>query len=198
MSGGKHSPRSEVADNDYAIGQLIDTLSHSPIWPHCAVFIIEDDAQDGPDHVDAHRTTAFVVSPFIKAHSVDHRFYNTNSMLRSIELLLNLPPMNLNDAVASPIEDWDQTPTNAPAYSAILPDIKYIAETNTPRAQLPETDPRNKLARQSEAMNFDQADKAPAGLLNQIIWKSVKGPDSKMPPPKKSLATFVPDDDDDD
>ncbi len=198
MSGGKHSPRSEVADNDYAVGQLIETLSHSPIWNHCAVFVIEDDAQDGPDHVDAHRMPGFVVSPFIKRHSVDHRFYNTNSILRSIELLLGVAPMNLNDAIATPILNWEKPPANNEPYAAILPDKKYIAEINTPRAQLPQGDPRIKLTEQSERMNFDQADKAPAGQLNQIIWKSVRGSDTKMPPPRKSLAAFAPDDDDDD
>jgi hypothetical protein len=87
----KHTPRSMVADNDFGVGQLVEAVSHSPIWQHTAIFIIEDDAQDGPDHVDAHRSTCYVISPWIKPHSVDHTFHNTVSCLKTIECLLGLP-----------------------------------------------------------------------------------------------------------
>ena len=101
MSAGKHTPRSMVADNDYAVGQLVDAISHSPIWKNTAIFIIEDDAQNGPDHVDIHRSTCYVVSPYIKAKSIDHSFQNTVSVIKTMELLLNLPPMCQFDAAAA-------------------------------------------------------------------------------------------------
>ena len=86
-SSGAHTPRSDVADTDYAVGQLVEAVSHSPIWEHTAIFVIEDDAQAGADNVDCHRTTGYVISPYIPRGSVDHRFYNTVSYLRTIELL---------------------------------------------------------------------------------------------------------------
>jgi YVTN family beta-propeller protein len=103
LNPAKHSPRSMVADNDYAVGQLVETVSKSPIWKSCAIFIIEDDAQNGPDHVDAHRSTCYVISPWIKKGSVDHSFHNTVSVLKTMELLLGLPAMCQYDAVAAPI-----------------------------------------------------------------------------------------------
>ena len=116
-----HSPRSMVADNDYACGQLVDAISHSPIWKSTAIFIIEDDAQNGPDHVDAHRSVCYVISPWIKAHSVDHTFQNTASVLRTMELLMGLPPMCQYDATAEPIMDWDTGPSNDAPFAAIRP-----------------------------------------------------------------------------
>src|SRR6266550_5821657 len=112
MNPDKHSPRSMVADNDYAVGQLVEAVSKSPIWKSCAIFIIEDDAQNGPDHVDTHRSTCYVISPWIKRGSVDHSFQNTVSVLKTIELVLGLPPMCQYDAVSSPILDWDTQPRN--------------------------------------------------------------------------------------
>ena len=130
LSGRKHSPQSEVADNDYSIGQLVDAVSHSPIWQSTAIFIIEDDAQNGPDHVDAHRTTAYIISPWISRGSVDHRFCNTDSVLKTMELLLGLQPMSQYDALALPILDWDSKPSNAERFTAILPAKEIIAQIN--------------------------------------------------------------------
>ena len=181
---GKHSPRSEVADNDYGLGQIVQAVSNSPIWSSTAIFVIEDDAQAGVDHVDCHRTIAFVISPWIKAHSVDHHFYNTDSMLKTIELLLGLHPLSQYDAVADPIMDWNTSPTNAAPFTAAIPSKQLIAELNPQVSALPRSDPRLRMAKQSEAMDFTHADAAPSRQLNEIVWKTVKGPPSHMPAPR--------------
>jgi YVTN family beta-propeller protein len=193
---GKHGPRAYIADNDYAVGQIVEAVSKSSIWPHCAIFVIEDDAQSGADHVDAHRTTGFVISPYIKAQSVDHRFYNTDSFLRTIELLLNLPPLTQYDATATPIGGWTGKPENAAPYVATMPDRAILAERNpeggTGRgAAAPVVDParartRADLAAASDAMDFAHPDAAPAEELNIILWKLVKGVDSAPPAPRGS------------
>jgi YVTN family beta-propeller protein len=180
VSSGKHSPSAEVADNDYAVGQLVDAISHSPIWSSTAIFIIEDDAQNGPDHVDAHRTTAFVISPWIKRGSVDHQFCNTDSLLKTMELLLGLPAMSQYDALALPITDWDTVPGNIDPYTATLPAKEIIAQMNPGKSP---------LTAASDKMNFAHADAAPAGLLNEVIWKSVKGESSNMPAPRNAMAS---------
>jgi YVTN family beta-propeller protein len=196
-----HSPRSMVADNDYAVGQLVDAISHSPIWDSSAIFVIEDDAQNGPDHVDAHRSICLVISPWIKAHSVDHTFQNTASVLKTIELLLGLPPMSIYDAASDPIMDWDKSSSNDAAFDAILPDKEILVEVNGKNSPKSPISPEQKtMMDESSKMNFAQADKAPADRLNQIIWKSVKGDDSVMPPtprgPTPLRATVKKDDDD--
>ena len=93
LSKGRPTPFAHVADNDLAVGMFVDYLSKSPVWKESVVFIVEDDAQNGPDHVDAHRTTAYVAGGYVKRHFVDHTMYSTSSMLRTIELILGIPPM---------------------------------------------------------------------------------------------------------
>ncbi len=185
---GKFSPRAEVADNDYAVGQLVDLISHSPIWTHTAIFILEDDAQDGPDHVDCHRSPCYVISPYVKARTVDHTFYNTDSVLHSINQILGLPPLSQYDRVAAPIGVFGETPNLSRRYTAVLPDAAVITEMNPSLARLGRRDPRRKLALDSLKMNFDLPDAAPAGPLNEILWKTAKGTGSKMPAPRHSLA----------
>jgi len=186
LSAGRHTPQAEVADNDYAVGQFVDALSQSAIWNSTAVFVIEDDSQDGPDHVDAHRSTCYVISPYIKRASVDHTFYNTDSVLKTMELLLNIPPMNQYDAIATPILDFNAATNgfsaNPEPYVATLPDIgilSQIAPTATASAFFP-------LEQLSAKMDFAHPDSAPARLLNEVLWKSVKGMNSKMPAPRHS------------
>jgi DNA-binding beta-propeller fold protein YncE len=181
---GKHTPRSYVADNDYALGQIVETVSRSAIWKDTAIFVIEDDAQSGVDHVDAHRTTGFIISPWIKAHSVDHHFYNTDSMLKTIELLLGLHPLCQYDAVADPILDWDSLPSNAAAFTAMALPQSLIAELNPDVASLGRGDPRRAMAIRSEAMDFVHPDSAPALELDEIVWHTVKGTASRMPAPR--------------
>jgi hypothetical protein len=186
MKAGKHSPKSTVADNDYAIGQVVDAISHSPIWKTSAIFIIEDDAQSGEDHVDAHRTTCFVVSPWIRPHSIDHRFYNTDSVLKTMELLLGIQPMTQYEAIAAAIDDWDSSPTNAAPYDAIFPAENLIADINPQPSKLSAGDPRRRLVELSDEMDFRRADAAPTALLNEVVWKSVRGISSEPPPMRVS------------
>jgi YVTN family beta-propeller protein len=170
---GAYSPKAMVADNDYAIGQLVDAVSHSRYWPNTAIFIIEDDAQDGPDHVDARRTVGLVIGPYVKRGIVDSTLYSTSSMLRSMELLLGLPPMSQYDAAAMPMyASFGTTPVATP-FSAIQPQIDVNAKNTS----------QSYGAHESSKMNFSQPDLAPMHALNEIIWKSVKGPDSVMPAP---------------
>ncbi|HTQ39862.1 MAG TPA: hypothetical protein VMJ32_12610 [Pirellulales bacterium] len=193
-SAGKHTPRSCVADNDYAVGQLVEAVSHSPIWNSTAICIIEDDAQSGADHVDCHRTTAYIASPWIKAHSVDHHFYNTDSLLKTMEFLLGLKPLSQYDAVADPILDWDASPTNAESFQAIMPSAELIAQRNPRLQDLGAFDPRREMVVASTAMDFTHADAAPAKKVNEIIWRSIKGINSPVPLPR---GIPIGDDDDD-
>jgi len=190
---GHHAPASMVADNDYAVGQLVETISHSPIWKSTAIFIIEDDAQNGPDHVDAHRSTCYVISPWIVPHTIDHSFQNTVSVIRTIELLLGLPSMCQYDATADPILDWGARPSNVEPYDAILPDAKVLRQINGETSPKEPISPEQRsMMEESSRMDFAHADRAPADRLNEIIWKSIKGADSVMPPTPHGPPPTVP------
>ncbi len=191
LTPGKHTPRSEVADNDFAVGQLVEEVSKSSIWSSTAIFVIEDDAQDGADHVDAHRSVCYVASPWIRAGSVDHTFYNTTSVLRTIELLLGVGPMTGYDAGATPIQDWDRSPSNGSAFSAQLPDPGIVCEVTRAWLHAIRSPGLRKLAAESARMDFSRPDRAPSRRLNEIIWKSVKGVDSRMPAPRHALASAL-------
>ncbi|MBV9852149.1 MAG: bifunctional YncE family protein/alkaline phosphatase family protein [Armatimonadetes bacterium] len=185
IATGTHSPQAEVADADFAVGQVVQAISQSPNWNSTAIFVIEDDAQNGPDHVDCHRSICFVVSPWIKQNSVDHTFYNTDSVLKTMELLLGLPPMSQYDAVATPILDFGTAPNNNVPYAAILPAQSIVTQLSS---SLVKANPALKrLALLSDKMDFVHPDSAPAQLLNEVIWKSVKGSASKMPAPRHTL-----------
>jgi YVTN family beta-propeller protein len=192
-SSGAHTPRSDVADNDYAIGQLVEAVSHSPIWEHTAIFVIEDDAQSGADHVDCHRTTGYVISPYIRPKAVDHRFYNTVSYLRTIELLLGLPPMTQYDAASDYLHCWTESaPENIEPFDAILPTKELIAERNPEVRTLREDDPRRKMVSRSDEMDFVHPDAVPSEELNAIVWRTVKGLDVTPPVSKPSpFAKFL-------
>jgi len=170
---GWNTPVAMVADNDYAIGQLVDAVTHSRYWSNTAIFIIEDDAQDGSDHVDARRTMGLVVSPYVKRGIVDSTLYSSSSMLRSMELLLGLPPMSQYDAAAMPLfASFGTTPVATP-FDVIAPEVDINAKNTKDSAG----------AAASSKMDFSTVDRAPMHALNEIIWKSVKGADSVMPPP---------------
>jgi YVTN family beta-propeller protein len=160
------SPRAMVADNDYAVGQIVQTVSESPYWKKAAIFILEDDAQNGFDHVDAHRSIALVISPFIQHGTVDHRFYNTDSFLRTMELILGLPPLCQYDAIAPPLQVFGAQPGNDTPYRAILPGAKVIAEVNRATAY---------RAGDSARLNFCQEDAVPDQVLNDILWHALEG-----------------------
>lgn len=170
---GGPTPRSSVANNDWAIGQLVERVSHSKYWKETAIFIIEDDAQDGADHVDARRTVGLVISPYTKRQAIDSTLYTTSSMLRTMELMLGLPPMTQYDAAAMPMyASFTDTPDMTP-YEALAPMID-VNEKNTMNAW---------GAKKSMEMDFSDYDRTPMFALNEIIWKSVKGADSEMPLP---------------
>jgi hypothetical protein len=178
---GAFTPQAMVANNDYAIGQLVDAVSHSKYWPNTAIFIIEDDGQDGPDHVDARRTVGLVVSPYVRRGIVDSTLYSTSSMVRSIELLLGLPPMSQYDAAAMPMyASFGKDPVITP-FNVISP----LIDVNTKNSK------DSYGAEESRRMDFSDVDRAPMHALNAIIWKSIKGADSPMPPPVHRFRPLV-------
>ncbi len=174
---GTPTPRAMVADNDFALGRLVEAISTSPYWKESAILILEDDAQSGPDHVDSHRSVLLAASPFVRRTAVDHTFYTTSSVLRTIELILGLPPMSQYDAAATPLYAAFQGTPNLAPFQHDDPRIS-LDEQNLPSAA---------GASASRAMDFSEADRAPEMLLNEIIWQSVKGPGSPMPPPRRSV-----------
>jgi hypothetical protein len=178
---GKKTPFAYVADNDYAIGLFIEHLSKSSIWKETAVFIVEDDAQNGPDHVDAHRTTAYLAGGFVKRGFVDHTPYSTSSMLRTIELILGLPPMSQYDAAATPMfRSFTSTPN-------VTPFIHELPRTNLFELNVRDTPSAQKSAK----FDFKKEDSVPDLEFSEVIWKAVKGENSVMPAPRRAaiLAT---------
>jgi YVTN family beta-propeller protein len=177
---GKKSrtPYAFVADNDQAVGSFIAHLSASPIWKSSAVFVLEDDAQNGPDHVDAHRSTAYIAGPYVKRSFIDHTMYSTSGMLRTMELILGIPPMSQYDAAAMPLYRSFTSVPDTSAYHA-LPAQADLEEMNLAD---------NELSRQSEGFDLSQADKIPDKALNDVLWKSIKG-NAAIPAPKR--AAFV-------
>lgn len=173
---GMPTPRAMVAENDLALGKMIEHISKSRIWKESAVFVLEDDAQNGPDHVDAHRSTAFIASPYAKRNVKVSTMYSTTSMLRTMELILGLPPMSQYDAASTPM--WECF-TAVPDFTPFIAlDATYdIHEMNTEK---------NEISRLSDSFNLEEMDAAPDHLFSQVIWKAVKGLDSEMPAPVRS------------
>lgn len=187
---GRPTPFAHVADNDLAVGLFIEHLSKSRIWKETAVFIVEDDAQNGPDHVDAHRTTAYVAGGHVKRGFVDHTPYSTSSMLRTMELILGLPPMTQFDAAATPM--WRCfSPTADLSPFRARPSHIDLSEVN-------KTD--DELAKRSAAFDFSKEDRIPDLEFSEVIWKAVKGRHSVMPAPRRSafLRTGPAEEEDDD
>jgi YVTN family beta-propeller protein len=188
MAKGAYSPKASVADNDLAVGRFVEHLSNSPIWKESAVFIIEDDAQNGADHVDAHRSTAYIVSPYIKQKYIDHTMYSTSSMVRTMEMILGLPPMSQYDAAATPMyRAFTATPDFTP-YKAVEP-IQNIEERNIAD---------NELSRKSQYFNLAKLDAVPERAFNEVLWKSIKGLHSEMPAPVRAAFVKMGEKDDDD
>jgi phospholipase C len=186
---GSPTPFAHVADNDWACGLFVEYLSKSPIWKETAVFIIEDDAQNGPDHVDAHRSPAYIAGGFVKRKFIDHTMYSTSSMLRTIELILGLPPMSQYDAAAEPM--WRCFTTNA--------DLSPFQSVSA-YVDLDEKNTKNThSARLSQTLDFSKEDRIPDLVFSEVIWKAVKGEDSMMPAPRRSafLKVIHREDDDD-
>ena len=176
-------PAASVADNDLALGRVVDAVSHSPYWDDTAIFVVEDDAQDGADHVDAHRSIAFVISKYSPGSEakpyVEHHFYTTVNMVHTLETLLDLPPMNQNDAYAPVMAGMFAGAGDQPAYNADYGnrDNGLIFETNKREAP---------GAKVSSRMDFSRPDAAVASRLNMVLWRDRKG-NTPMPAPRHTV-----------
>src|SRR5262249_56724825 len=175
---GFPTPRAMVADNDRAVGRIVDAVSHSSYWATTAIFVTEDDSQDGADHVDGHRSEALIVSPFTRRGTVDSTLYSTINLVRTIEAVLGLPPMNQFDRAALPMSLSFSNERNTAPFDA-LPNTIPLDEMNGPVASLRGLERRFALA--SIAMDFSEPDNAPGDLLNRVIWHSVKGYSTPYP-----------------
>ncbi len=176
---GYPTPTAMIAENDLALGRLVEAITRSRFWKESAIFVLEDDAQNGPDHVDSHRSVAFAISAYSRRGAVDGTLYTTSGMLRTIELILGLPPMSQYDAAATPL------------YNAFQ--VQPLPTPYTKREARVALDEKNSAsawgAAASVAMNLEEADLAPELALNEFLWKSVRGGDAPMPPPRR--AAFV-------
>ncbi|NIM35909.1 MAG: beta-propeller fold lactonase family protein [Hydrotalea flava] len=183
MKLGRPSPFAHVADNDLAVGLFIEHLSHSAVWNQSVVFIVEDDAQNGPDHVDAHRAPVYVISPFIKRGFVDHTMYSTSSVLRTIELILGLPPMSQYDAAATPLWRSFTNQTNYTPYQHIPSNVD-LDEINVHK---------NRLSMMSQHFDFTKEDRVPEEAFNEVLWKGIKGLHTTVPKPMRAAFVLIPD-----
>ena len=178
---GALSPVAAVADNDQGIGLFLEHLSKSPIWKESVVFILEDDAQNGPDHIDAHRSPVFVAGPYVKRNAVVHGMYSTSGVLRTIELILGLPPMSQYDAAAMPLFECF---TNKPNFA---PYTVKPAQVNLEQRNVAV----NESSKRSQFFNLAKEDAVPDLDLNEVIWKYVKGENTIMPAPKRSAFVIL-------
>ncbi|HEX7940083.1 MAG TPA: alkaline phosphatase family protein, partial [Gemmatimonadaceae bacterium] len=178
-SAGWSTPKASVADNDYALGLIVEGLTHSKFWNDMAIMVVEDDAQDGVDHIDGHRTVALAISPYSRRGSVDSTFYSQPSMVRTIELMLGLPSMSIFDLVATDMRASFVGPNEKPdlkPYAAIAPKQSlYDVNQRVGAITGPNAKERREAARQSARMDFDGPDEAPSDLVNRILWHDARG-----------------------
>lgn len=188
MSLNKPTPFAHVADNDLSVGMFIEFLSKSPVWKESVVFILEDDAQNGPDHVDAHRSPAYVAGPYVKRNFVDHTPYTTTGILRTMELILGIAPMSQYDAAATPL--W-RCFTAAPDFKGFtaLPSNINLTDKNTAK---------NELSERSSRFDLSKEDRVPDNEFSEVIWKGIKGLHSVMPAPKRAAFIKLSDETDED
>jgi hypothetical protein len=173
-SPGKIAPLSAMADNDYAFGMIVEAVSKSRFWGSTAIFVLEDDAQNGPDHVDSHRSPVFVISPYMKRHTVDGTMYNTTSVLRTIEFLLGLRPMTHFDAAARAMTAaFQQTADTTP----------YTAEK--PRIPLDTRNPPAAAGMRAPKLDLDDADRNDDDEMNNLLWLAIRK--TTPPPPVRSF-----------
>jgi YVTN family beta-propeller protein len=176
MSEGKPTPFAFVADNDLAVGMFLNHLSESPVWKESVVFIVEDDAQNGPDHVDAHRSPVYIAGPYVKRNFVDHTPYTTSGVLRTIELILGMSPMSQYDAAATPL--WRCfTATPDGSVFNYLPENVDLNDKNTAV---------NQLSKKSETFNFLKEDAVNEADFNEVLWKGIKGTNTPVPSPRRA------------
>ncbi len=172
-AAGQFSARAMVADNDYAVGSVVDALSKSKFWKDTVICVVEDDAQAGYDHVDCHRSLALVISPFIEKGTKHSAFYNTCSMLRTIGLILGTDPLNAYDGFARPINVFGKSASNASPFTAIMPSKAIATEINTPLAY--------RAGDSARLINRFQEESISDVELNDILWGSIKGANSPRP-----------------
>src|ERR1017187_4844820 len=170
---GAFTPEACVASNDLGLGRIVDDASRSKFWNQMAIFVIEDDAQNGPDHVDAHRTVGLVISPFCKRGVVDSTFYTTASMIRTMELILGLPPLTQFDAGATPMFNCFQKTSQPTPFAVVTPAVNLLAKNTI----------KSPFAKQSAKMDFREYDEAPEDELNRILWHTARGMDAPYPTP---------------
>lgn len=171
---GQRTPFAMIAENDWAVGQVVELISNSPIWKKSLILVIEDDSQDGADHVDAHRIPALAISPYAKEGAVVHTRYDFLSFIRTMEIVIGMKPLNLFDATAVPLYDaFNPDPSNDKPFTAIRPEVN-LTERNT------ESTPN---ARMSKSLPLHQTDRTPQRFLDKILWQYVHGDDSEPPPP---------------
>jgi hypothetical protein len=193
---GAHTPKAMVADNDLALGQIVEALTHSPFWKKMAIFVTEDDAQNGVDHVDGHRTTTLALSPYVRRGHIDSTFYAHTSISKTIELILGLPTMSLFDIIANDMRASFHNEPDFTPYTAVTPK-QSLEEVNPPATVL--RGEARKAALASAKMRFEVPDAAPTDKLNRILWHDVRGWNVAYPGVKR--AVFAPlslDIDDDD
>ncbi len=193
-AAGLENPLAQMASNDYAVGQLLEAVSNSPYWKDTVIFVVEDDAQNGPDHVDAHRSTAFVASPYVKSGSVVHTFYNSTNVLRTIEDILGVDHLGLNDANALPMSDLFIKQPNLQPYAAPIPGI--LCEPPVDPTLVPGcSDPKNHVitkaikplhdgkwwAQATKGFNFNHPDMIDSDQFNRILWRGIMGDDKPYP-----------------
>jgi hypothetical protein len=176
-----------VADNDLALGQIVEGLSRSPFWPTMAILVVEDDAQNGVDHVDGHRTVALAVSPYVRRGAVDSTFYAQQSMVKTIELMLGLPTLSLFDLIATDMRASFTTTPDVRPYTAVRP--KQSLFDRNPRLSSM-SGPLREAAIETMRMRFDVPDAAPTDRLNRTVWGIVQGWD--RPYPAVRAAVFSP------
>ena len=170
---GAFTPDACVGSNDLGLARIVEAASKSKFWNEMAIFVIEDDAQNGPDHVDAHRTAGLVISPYCKRGFVDSTFYTTASMVRTMELILGLPPLTQYDAGATPMFNCFQSAALAQPFGPLAPRVNLTAKNSL----------ASPFAKQSARMDFREYDRAPEDELNRILWAAAKGPDVPYPTP---------------
>jgi hypothetical protein len=176
-----------VADNDLALGRIVEGLSRSAFWKKMVIFVVEDDAQNGVDHVDGHRTVALAVSPYSRRGHVDSTFYSNQSILKTIELILGLPTLSLFDLIANDMRASFGNSADHTAYTAVEPK-QSLDEVNPPLKAL--RGRAREAARDSMRMRWDVPDAAPTERLNRILWGNIRGWDKPYPAPRN--AVFAP------
>lgn len=179
---GRPTPFAHVADNDWAVGMFVEYLSKSPIWMQSAIFVVEDDAQNGPDHVDAHRSTAYIAGGYVKRHFVDHTPYSTSSLLRTMELILGIPPMTQYDAAANPMWNCFADTPNSTGFVSVPANVD-LNEKNVAV---------NKWQQLSEKFNFAREDAAPDLEFSKVLWYGIRGENVPFPAPRRAAFIRLP------